>query len=259
MDSLRRNNALCDTLILSPDSVTLHAFYMKAPKPTRNTAVVVHGFHDNAIRMFHIAYLYNHDLRFNVLVPDLRTHGESGGDHVGMGWDDYKDVERWMSIANDRFGGDTRMVVHGISMGGATVMMLSGNQQPDYVKCLVEDCGYTSVEEEVEYVVEHDYHIPSFPFVNIASRYNEWQRGWSYAQASSLAQLQKCTIPMLFIHGTEDTYVPTSMVYKLYEAKPRNKAIWEVQGVMHARSYHDRRNEYTKQVSAFVKSYFYKD
>ncbi len=65
-----------------------------------------------------------------------------------MGWKDRFDVLRWMDIANDIFGGDTRMVVHGISMGAATTMMVSGEEQQPYVKCFVEDCGYTSVRDQ---------------------------------------------------------------------------------------------------------------
>mgnify|MGYP003217979165 CR=1 FL=1 len=88
VDSLQRENALRDTFILAEDGVRLHALYLYADTLTAHTAVAVHGYTDNAVRMLHIAYLYNHDLHYNVLLPDLRFAGQSEGDHIQMGWKD---------------------------------------------------------------------------------------------------------------------------------------------------------------------------
>lgn len=262
-DSLHRNYALKDTAILSPDSLNLHAYYIKAPKPTLNTAVVVHGHRCQAARMFHIAYMFQHDMGFNVLLPDLRSHGKSEGDHIQMGWNDRKDLIQWIDVANGRFRDnrtdtETRMVLYGESMGAATVMMTSGEQLPTCVKAIIEDCGYTSVAEEFAYVGKHDYNLPAFPIANLSSHICKYMYGWSYEEASALEAVKRCQLPMFFIHGTADTYVPTEMVYRLYQAKPRDKAIWTPQGSMHARSYHDYPKEYTRQVKAFINSYLYK-
>ena len=148
VDSLERTGALRDTVILGAEGERLHAIYAAAPEPTDRTAVIVHGYTDNAVRMLMIGYLYNHDLGCNILLPDLYYHGQSEGRAIRMGWKDRLDVLRWMEIANGIFGGDTRMVVHGISMGAATTMMVSGEEQRPYVKCFVEDCGYTSVRDQ---------------------------------------------------------------------------------------------------------------
>ena len=151
VDSLQRENALRDTFILAEDGARLHALYLYADTLTAHTAVAVHGYTDNAVRMLHIAYLYNHDLHYNVLLPDLRFAGQSEGDHIQMGWKDRLDVLRWMEVANELFapeGSQTRMVVHGISMGAATTVCVSGEPQPPFVNCFVEDCGYTSVWDE---------------------------------------------------------------------------------------------------------------
>lgn len=147
-DSLERAGALRDTVIVDPQGVRLHALYAAAPEPTDRTAVIVHGYTDCAVRMLMIGYLYNHDLRYNILLPDLHYHGRSEGRAIRMGWLDRLDVLRWMEVANALFGGNTQMVVHGISMGAATTMMVAGEPQRPYVKCFVEDCGYTSVWDE---------------------------------------------------------------------------------------------------------------
>ena len=68
-------------------------------------------------------------------------------------------------------------------------------------------------------------------------------------------QVKKCKLPMFFIHGGADTYVPTRMVYPLFEAKSEPKELWVVPGVAHALSYKDYPKEYTKRVKAFVDRY----
>ena len=111
-DSLERAGALRDTVIVDPQGVRLHALYAAAPEPTDRTAVIVHGYTDCAVRMLMIGYLYNHDLRYNILLPDLHYHGRSEGRAIRMGWLDRLDVLRWMEVANALFGGNTQMVVH---------------------------------------------------------------------------------------------------------------------------------------------------
>ena len=79
IDSLERTGALRDTVILGAEGERLHAIYAAAPEPTDRTAVIVHGYTDNAVRMLMIGYLYNHDLGCNILLPDLYYHGQSEG------------------------------------------------------------------------------------------------------------------------------------------------------------------------------------
>ncbi len=123
LDSLESHQALRDTFITSADGIHMHAFYVKAMQPTSHTAVIVHGYTDNAIRMFHIGYLYNHSLDYNILLPDLRYTGLTEGDAIQMGWLDRKDVMQWIDVAPSLFGDSLQAVVHGISMGAATTMM----------------------------------------------------------------------------------------------------------------------------------------
>lgn len=255
VDSLRQADALKDTFITNPEGIQLHAYYIRAPHPTPKTAVIVHGYTDDAIRMFMIGYLYNRDLQFNVLLPDLQHHGESEGKAIQMGWKDRLDVMQWMKIANQIYGDSTQMVVHGISMGGATTMMLSGEEQPSFVKCFVEDCGYTSVWDEFSHELKSSFHLPAFPLMYTASWLCEKKYGWNFKEASSLNQVAKCKLPMLFIHGDKDTYVPTWMVYPLFEAKPEPKELWIVLGAAHAVSYKENKQEYTGKVRGFVGKY----
>ena len=130
--------------------------------------------------MLPIGHLYSHHLGYNILLPDLHAHGLSEGDAVQMGWLDRLDVLQWMDTANELFGDSTRMVVHGVSMGAATTMMVSGEELPPYVKCFVEDCGYTSVWDEFKGELKNQFGLPAFPLLDVASWLCKLKYGWSF-------------------------------------------------------------------------------
>lgn len=257
LDSLQTVGALRDTFIINPEGRQLHAVFAAASTPTDKTAVLVHGYEGNAIRMLMIGYLYNNKLGYNIFLPDLQDHGLSGGPAIQMGWKDRLDVLQWMNIANRLYGGNTQMVVHGISMGAATTMMLSGEPQQPFVKCFVEDCGYTSVWDEFSFQLKDMFGLPQFPLMYTTSWLCNAKYGWNFREASSLNQVRKCSLPMFFIHGDDDTYVPTWMVYPLYEAKSEPKELWIVPGAAHAMSYKDYPQEYTERVKKFVEKYIH--
>lgn len=255
-DSLKRTHALRDTFITMPSGECHHATYICAPRPTNRVAVLVHGYRDNGMGMMHIASIYNH-LGYHLLLPDLHAHGRSQGEGVQMGWKDRLDVMQWMKVANERFGhgADTRMVVHGVSMGAATTMCVAGDDTPDWVKAFVEDCGYTSVWDEFAHTLDDEFHLPPFPLLYTSSALCGVKYGWRFGEASPLSQVARCHKPMLFIHGDKDTYVPYSMMSRLYDAKPQPKSRWVSPGSIHAMSFRDHPAEYAQQVAQFVNRY----
>ncbi len=252
VDSIRSTGALRDTFIVKDNGKRMHAWYLASPDSTGNTAVIVHGYKSSPIFMFQIGYLYNHDLHWNILLPDLTAHGQSDGNIIQMGWNDRHDVNRWIAVAHDIFHADT-LLVHGISMGAATTMCVSGDdQERDYVRGFVEDCGYTSVWDEFSGELKNQFGLPSFPLLDITNSVCKLQYGWSFKEASPLEMVKKCHKPMLFIHGDSDTYVPTAMVHRLYEAKTGSKALWLAKGSEHADAYRDHHEEYTMKVKDFI-------
>ena len=255
IDSIRP--ILHDEYITNNDGLNLHAYSAVADTSTTRTAVIVHGYKMCAISMLHIAYLYHHDLHYNVILPDLQGHGMSDGNTIQMGWKDKDDVKQWINYADSIFGGNTQIVVTGISMGGATTMMVSADPTPDCVKCFVEDCGYTSVWYEFKGELKAQFNLPAFPLLYTTSALNKLLNGWSLTEASALHQIQRCSKPMLFIHGDNDTYVPTPMVYELYNAKAEPKGIYISKGSAHAKSYADNPELYTKAVRDFVCRYIH--
>ena len=247
VDSLRGIDALRDTFLTMPTGERHHAFFVD--RGSSRTAIVVHGWRDCAIKFFWLARIYEHELGYNVVMPELHGCGESEGEAIQMGWKDRLDVMQWMKT----FQADT-MVVHGVSMGAATTMMLSGEQMPGGIKDLrfVEDCGYTCVWDEFAGQLKEQFGLPEFPLMHSTSLLCRLRYGWIFDEASALKQVSKCHYPMLFIHGDADTFVPSQMVYPLYEAKPEPKQLWVASGAEHAKSYKEHKAEYISRIRAFV-------
>lgn len=250
--------AMRDTTVISPDGDRHHGVLIAAPARTARTAVLVHGYTDCAMSMLHIGYLYNKVMGMNLVIPDLHASGKSEGRAIQMGWPDRLDVLQWIGMADSLFAdstGHARIVVHGISMGAATTMDVSGEKTPASVRCFVEDCGYTSVWDEFNHEIGEQFGLPAFPLLYTASGLCKLKYGWSFSESSPLRQVAKCHKPMLFIHGGNDDYVPTHMVYPLYAAKPAPKQLVVFRHSAHARSYRDHHEAYTRIVRKFVERY----
>lgn len=251
IDSMQAVGALCDTFIVNDKGLRLHALYASCDS-ARGTAVLVHGFTDNARRMMMFGRVYRDSLHFNIIAPEHQRHGKSEGSSIQMGWLDRLDIERWISVA-DSLWPSSSIYLHGLSMGGATVMMCSGDSLPPSVCGIIEDCGYTSVWDEFAGEMKNQFHLPPHPLMDVASLLCQWRYGWNFREASSLEQVRRSTLPMLFIHGENDTFVPTAMVHPLYEAKTKGyKRLWLAPGSEHARSFHDHPQEYFKEMKNFI-------
>ena len=258
LDSLNQRGALRDTFIMMPTGEKHHGYFIRQESGVGSqerrspVAIVVHGWRDTAIKFMMIARIYEL-AGYNVLMPDLHAHGLSEGEAVQMGWKDRKDVLHWMTVASELFGTND-FVVHGVSMGAATTMCVSGEKMPECVKNIrfIEDCGYTSAWDEFSYELKEEFGLSDFPLMYATSLLCKIKYGWSFGEASSIKQVGKCPYPMLFIHGDNDTFVPSEMVHPLYEAKQGEKEIWITKGTEHARSYADYREEYVKRVREFV-------
>jgi fermentation-respiration switch protein FrsA (DUF1100 family) len=215
--------------------------------------IALHGYRGSHTGVTNLAQHY-HDAGYQVLTPDLRACGDSEGDYVGMGWLDRKDVLQWIDwvLAQDS---EAEIVLHGVSMGAATTMNIAGERTPGYVKCFVEDCGYTSAWDEFAHEMKKRFDLHEFPLLYVSSMLCKLKYGWSFGEASPVRQLKNSHKPMLFIHGGKDDFVPTEMVYPCYEAKPQPKSLWIAPGSAHAVSYRDHKKEYTGRVKAFVEKW----
>ncbi|WCR28632.1 alpha/beta hydrolase [Paenibacillus thiaminolyticus] len=236
----------------SDDGIHLKAYYLSASKPSDKTVIIAHGYSGNATQMSSYARMYHDKLGYNILLPDARGHGESEGHYIGFGWPERKDYLKWIQRVLDANGTNSQIVLHGVSMGGATVMMTSGEDLPPNVKAIVEDCGYTSVKDQLSFQLRRMYHLPAFPIVDTTSLLTRLRAGYFFGEASALEQVKKSKTPTLFIHGANDTFVPTEMVHKVYENCPAEKELYIVPKAGHGEAYRMDRETYEKTVSGFI-------
>lgn len=173
----------------SADGLELSAIYLPA-SDSHKTAIVAHGYMGDAETMANYAKMF-HDLGYNVLVPDARGHGKSEGDYIGFGWHERKDYVKWIDQVIETNGQSEEIVLYGISMGAATVMMTSGETLPANVKAIIEDCGYSSVNEELSYQLNELFGLPPFPLIQVTSLMTKIRAGYFFGEADSIKQLEK--------------------------------------------------------------------
>ena len=129
--------------LTADDGTELAAWYFAASENTLDYAVCLHGYSNEPIGMARYAKRF-HDRGMNVLAPAARAHERAGGDYIGMGWPERLDIVAWIGRIVQA-APEARIQVLGESMGAATAMTVAGESLPANVKCIIEDCGYTSV------------------------------------------------------------------------------------------------------------------
>ncbi|MFE8702833.1 alpha/beta hydrolase [Cytobacillus sp. FJAT-54145] len=235
---------------VSEDGLKLKAKFLKSEPSSGKAVILAHGYRGHSDQMPGITRFY-HEQGFDVLKPDARGHGESEGDYVGYGWHDRKDYQKWIDLLINEKGA-TNILLHGFSMGGATVLMTSGEDLPDEVKGIINDSGYTSVREELVHQLKHMYGLPSFPLMEVTSFITNLRAGYTFEEASAIEQVKKNTRPLLIIHGDQDDLVPTEMAYRIEEVAKSDKELWIVPGAGHTKGYTVAKEEYEQRVLDFI-------
>lgn len=250
---LIKDSNYIDTYITSSDNLKLHAYEVKNENKTDKWAIVVHGYtSEGKLLSSKAKHLYN--MGYNVLVPDLRGHGTSEGDYIGMGWHDRLDIIDWINyiVKNNP---KSEIALHGTSMGSATVLMVSGEKLPSNVKAIVADCGYTSVYDEFSYQLKQLFNLPAFPIMNFSDVVTHIRAGYCLNDASAINQVKKSTTPILYIHGDKDDFVPYYMMDELYNATNSEKEKLTIEGGEHANSDLVNPKLYWSTVNSFLEKY----
>ena len=250
---LIKDSNYIDTYITSSDNLKLHAYEVKNENKTDKWAIVVHGYtSEGKLLSSKAKHLYN--MGYNVLVPDLRSHGTSEGNYIGMGWHDRLDIIGWINyiVKNNP---NSEIALHGTSMGSATVLMVSGEKLPSNVKAIVADCGYTSVYDEFSYQLKQLFNLPAFPIMNFSDVVTHIRAGYCLNDASAINQVKKSTTPILYIHGDKDDFVPYYMMDELYNATNSEKEKLTIEGGEHANSDLVNPKLYWSTVNSFLEKY----
>lgn len=231
----------------------MNALLYKQSEPSSKYALLVHGYRSQPKSLSYLAKHY-FEAGYNVLLPYMRAHKGSDYEYSTMGWEERFDIIDWINYIDNETR-NAHVVLHGVSMGGATVMMTTGELLPPSVKCAIEDCGYTSVYDAYAYKIPKMMHLPAFPTVDLFGLAIKKKVGFDIRVASALDQVKRSSVPTLFIHGEDDSVVPVSSAYTLYKEASCEKDILIVKGADHAMSPLIAPEKYWSRVWSFIDSH----
>lgn len=243
-----------EKMMTSYDGLELNGYYLPAAKTTNKVVVFAHGYLGHALDMGLFGEYYYQELGYNLFTPDLRGHGKSGGDYYGFGWHDRLDILDWLDVLIEE-NPDAEIVLHGLSMGAATMLMASGEELPANVKAIIADSPYTSVYDLFAYQLERMYHIPDKLVLPSMSVMTNLRADYSLQEASALEQVKKATVPILYIHGAGDTFVPTEMTNKLAKQTQSPHRVVTFPDANHGESIILHREKYLQEITSFIEEY----
>ncbi len=240
-----------DVEIKSFDGLKLFARFLPA-QDAKRTVICAHGFRVTAIKDFGPMIRYYHEHNTNVLMITERSHKESEGKYICYGVKERYDIAAWAEFLNSELVPEKLPVyLHGVSMGCASVVMASDLELPANVKGVIADCGFTSAWDEFAYILKKNFKLPTFPILNLSDLICELTAGFEMGSVSTLDIMTRERYPMLFIHGAEDDFVPTSMGVANYEKCVSKKKLVLFEGAGHALSWTADLELYEKSVEEF--------
>ena len=235
----------------SEDDLKLVADHFSPKEPTHRWALLIHGYGRD--RRFAYDYAQEYLERgWNVVTPDLRAAGESEGKYITMGVKESDDVALWIKkIIN--VDPNAEIVLHGVSMGAATVMMTTAKDLPKNVRAAVEDCGYTSAYEMFADQLKKIFQLPEVPIMPCVDLISRIESGCAISDAAPIKVVNRTKVPMLFIHGDADMLIPHAMMIRLFEASEApSKENWTVTGAGHAEAKPTNPTAYFEHMFEFI-------
>lgn len=241
--------------IESSFSYKLSGTYIFNPKPTNNTIIIVHGIACDRWESMKYADMYL-DMGFNVLVYDSRYHGSSGGTDITLGFFEKTDLDnivKWVKWVNP----NAIIGVHGESLGAVTALLQAKlDQSKRNVNFYVVDCPYSDLRELIDIKLSGDLRPNFQPAASFILFYGNIvalkKSNFSLYAVSPINAIKDIKTPIMFIHGSNDTFIPASMSLELYLRKQEPKGIYISPGAEHAMSYLTNKEEYTAKVKQFL-------
>lgn len=232
----------------------MRADYIPAENPTDNWAIVIHGYSAKTNVMSHYAWKY-HTLGYNVILPHMVGHDSDSVRYCSMGFHDKTAVRDWISYIVKQ-NPKAKILMHGVSMGSATTMLVTGEDIPSNVVCAIADCGYTSCWDEYVYQAKQMFHMPSI-VVESANLASLRRKNFDFRLCAPIEAVKKSKTPTLFIHGADDDFVPYHMMKPLYEScTAPDKQMLTVPGSFHANAVFAGNELYWNTTEDFISRYF---
>lgn len=210
-----------------------------------------HGYRSGPMTDFSGGSELSFRMGHNLLLVDQRAHGKSGGRTISFGIQERQDLLKWVDYAVNRFGSDLKILLYGVSMGGATVLMASELDLPGNVKGIVADCPYSSPIEIILHVGK-SMPIPDWlirPFAILGAKIFG---GFDLTETDAREAVKHTTVPILIIHGESDSFVPQEMS-DIVQNNPVMVQRFTVPGAEHGISYLVDTQGYRKIVTEFIR------
>lgn len=236
--------------ITAKDGIKLKGTEYIVDTENNKWAIVLHGYRSSPKSVLTIGEHFSKE-GYNVLIPNMRGCGESEGKYIGMGWLDKDDLQDWIKLIVEH-NENSEIILHGSSMGAATVLMASGDNISSNVKAIIADSGYTSVWDIFASEAKKRFNIPKFPVLNMFQVVAQIRAGYNIKKASALDQVKKSKTPILFIHGNADDFVPEYMCEQLYEAANCKKEKLIIEGAGHTDSKYKEPEIYYNKMFEFI-------
>ncbi len=240
--------------LFSADGLGLVADRLPSSGKPEFAAILVHGYTGTGPTMKRYARLLRERFDCDLLLPDLRGHGRSEGSYIGFGLRDAEDLRLWIDRLIEPAAPDLPIVLFGVSMGAAAVLTASGSELPPNVRCVVSDCGYSDAREILAYKAKKLFGLPRFPAVDALVSTTAILARYDLAEACPRRAVARTRLPILFIHGGADDFVPPRMADELFEAAAGPKELFVVPEAGHAQSYQTAGEAYAGRVAAFIRA-----
>ena len=240
-----------DEWITSSDGLKLHGTWFPQGG-CKKVVICFHGYTSQGMKDYIGLSGYYLEHGYSMLLVDERAHGESEGNYIGFGCLDRFDALKWIKWVIRKCGKEVEILLHGTSMGAATVLMASGLELPAQVKGIVSDCAFTSPKDVFTHVLKSMYRIPAFPIIQLSDFINRKLAGYGLDECNAAREVKNAKVPILLIHGTGDTFVPCSMCETIYEniASPKKKLF--IEGAAHAECYYKDTIAYENALTEFI-------
>ncbi len=240
--------------ITSRDGLELHAEMFRPDLPSDRIVILVHCYRSSGRWDMSSFVPYYLSKGFNVLLPDSRAHGHSGGEYIGFGKLEYTDVVDWCLFLREHCGIGCSIALHGVSMGASIIMLAAASPElPSNVKSVCADCGYDGAHTEIGHVIKTYAHLPVFPVLNVLSILTRLRLGFYLKNCDQLEAVRHTDADFLFVHGDADSLIPVQMAYNLYRAcsSPR-KSLHIVHGAIHTQSWFIDRTGYMEKLDELL-------
>ena len=219
------------------------------PNDSDKYIIIVHGITMNIYgALKYLPFFYKKG--FNVVVVDLRNHGETGGDNTTYGYFEKWDLKTVTDYLFNRYGEDISVGLHGESMGG-TISML--NMALDKrIRFGIIDCAFSDLPELLLLKLKQDTNLSSKKLIMLVNIFIKIRAGFSIEDVSPVKELPTISQPILFIHGSKDDYIPSMMSKAMYSFKMDRKSLYIAEGAEHGESMAIDPDQYDVVITRFL-------